>query len=60
MFEPTLEDEIVCIQREIKMRERVYPRWVDTGKMKQEKADWEIKCMNAVLESLHRLKGLEK
>jgi hypothetical protein len=56
----TLDEEILCVRREIGMRERVYPRWVAAGKMKPYNAEREIAAMKSVLESLHRLKGLEK
>lgn len=39
-----------CVEREIKYRKRVYPRQISKGKMTQEKADTEIKVMEAVLE----------
>ena len=55
----TLEEEIICVRREIGMRERVYPGWVRAGRMKQDRADREIEVMKSVLESLHRLRGLE-
>ena len=47
-----LAKQIACIEREIGFRGRVYPRWVASGKMKQEKADYEIAAMRAVLETL--------
>jgi hypothetical protein len=47
-----LPKQIACVQREIGFRERVYPRWVAAGKMKQEKANYEIAAMRAVLETL--------
>jgi len=56
----TLDDEIACVAREVKMRERVYPRWVASKKMIQDKADREIKVMQSVLETLHRMKDLER
>ena len=45
----TIAEMIACIEREIRMRERVYPRWIATGKMTQAKADAEIVTMKAVL-----------
>jgi len=42
--------KLACIEREIKMRERVYPRWVAAGKMSQEKADLELEVMRAIAE----------
>ena len=58
MFPIGVEDQIICVRREIGMRERVYPRWVAAGKMKPHMAEREIAVMKAVLESLLRLKGL--
>lgn len=48
----TIDAMIKCIEREIAMRERVYPRWVESKKMSQEKADDEIQIMKAVLDRL--------
>jgi hypothetical protein len=47
-----LPKQIACVEREISFRERVYARWVAAGKMKQDKADYEIAAMRAVLETL--------
>ena len=43
-----IDDMIKCVEREIGMRQRVYPRWVEQHKMSQEKADLEIRTMTAV------------
>ena len=48
----TLADQCRCVEREIKMRESVYPRWVASGKMSQGRADREIAMMRAVLKTL--------
>lgn len=48
--EPTLPDLIACVERELRLRRRVYLRLVNAGKMDQEHADFEIACMRA----LHR------
>lgn len=48
----TIQDQILCVQREIDMRRRVYPGWVQNGKMKAEKADAEVERMEAVLRTL--------
>lgn len=48
----TIEDQIKAVEREIGMRRRVYPNWVASKRMSQEKADKEIKNMEAVLETL--------
>jgi hypothetical protein len=48
-------DQIACVRREIAMRERVYPKWVNAGRMKAEAAEREIAAMRAVLETLSSL-----
>lgn len=53
----TIEQQIKCVAREIKMRESVYPKWVASHKMSQDAADNQIACMKAVLETL---KGNDK
>lgn len=44
--------QIACVQREIAMREYVYPRRVKIAKMSERKADTELACMKAVLKTL--------
>lgn len=56
----TLKDQIACIEREITMRQRVYPRWIEAGRMKQAKADAEIRTMQAVLATLKTLEEKER
>jgi hypothetical protein len=45
----TYDQKRAAIEREIKMRKRVYPRWVEQDRMSQAKADEEIAAMEAVL-----------
>lgn len=47
--------QIACVERGLGYRSRCYPRWVQEGRMKQDKADAELAAMRAVLETL---KGL--
>jgi hypothetical protein len=46
------QDLVACVEREIRMRERVYPRWVSAGRMTQARADQEIALMREVAEVL--------
>ena len=48
----SLEEMISCIEREIGMRERVYPRWVEQKKLLQATADQELARMRAVRDLL--------
>jgi hypothetical protein len=50
----TLAEQIACVERELAMRRRVYPRWVGRGQMKPGAAEEEIRRMEAVLETLKR------
>lgn len=47
-----LANQIACAAREVRMRARVYPRWVATGKMSQEEATREIAAMQAIVQTL--------
>ena len=42
-------DKLNCAVRELLMRKRAYPRWVESGRMKPEVADMEIKVMQAIV-----------
>jgi hypothetical protein len=48
----TAADKLACAERELKMRTRVYARWVDEGKMSAGKAAHEIACMAAIVQDL--------
>jgi uncharacterized protein YqeY len=48
----TTQEMIVCVAREIEMRRKVYPRWVEAGRMKLARAEREIEVMEAVLARL--------
>lgn len=44
----TNKEKAECAARELKMRQRVYPRWVADGKLKQSAADWQIALMEEI------------
>lgn len=54
--------QIQCVEREISMRQRVYPKQIACGRMAKETADNEIAAMKAVLATLKlaQLKHLDK
>ena len=56
LFAPTLDDQIACVEREIALRRRAYPRFVFNHRMTREKADREIELMEHVLQTLQGLK----
>ena len=47
-----LRQQIEEIDRELKMRASVYPRWVHAGKIKQSQADYHIARLEAVKTTL--------
>ncbi len=51
----SLAEQIASVEREIRMRERVYPRWVEQRRMMEKTAEHEIACMHAVLATLRRV-----
>lgn len=48
------------VRREIAMRERVYERWVDDGKLHPNDAARQLAAMQAVAASLERLEREER
>jgi hypothetical protein len=50
-----LARQIACVEREIALRETVYPRWVTQKKLTDVKAAYEIRCMKGVLETLKKV-----
>lgn len=51
----SIGQQIAAAGRELQLRERVYPRWVDAGTMTAEKARHEIACMKAIVATLQSL-----
>jgi hypothetical protein len=45
----TNADKLACAERELKMRQRVYPRWQEDGRMSAGKAAHELACMEAII-----------
>ncbi|GAB3272714.1 hypothetical protein GCM10027347_44520 [Larkinella harenae] len=54
----TIDQEIQCLIREIGLRKSVYPKRIESGKLKQESADYEIAVMESALNRLKALRFL--
>lgn len=52
--------KLACVQRELKMRERVYPRWHQEGKMSAGKMEHELECMRAIIADYEELAKKER
>lgn len=48
-------EQLACVERELKLRKRAYPRWVRDGRMPQGSAEREIRTMEAVLETVRMM-----
>lgn len=48
----TTEEKLHEIEREIAMRQRVYPRWIANGKLKPEQAAKQIAILQAIAHDL--------
>lgn len=46
------EEVLIEIEREIALRRRVYPRWVDQGKLKLDRAERQIALMEEAVRLL--------
>lgn len=55
----TIGDLLRAAERELSMRERVYPRWIDQGKMKAEAAAHEIQAMRQIADVLDLFRRFE-
>lgn len=53
----TIDEQIKCVKREISLRTAVYAAQVRGGRLKPEDAAHEVACMEAVLETLERVKA---
>jgi hypothetical protein len=45
----TAADKLACAERELKMRKRVYPRWIEAGRMSEGAAAHQIAVMEAIV-----------
>ena len=52
LFPIPIAEQIKCVEREIELRRRVYPRRIADRRMSQAQADKQIAAMSAVLDSL--------
>jgi hypothetical protein len=52
----TLDEQIACAERELRYRIRLYPKWIEAGKITSDVAGKEQAAMRAILDTLMRVK----
>lgn len=55
----SLDAAITEVKRELHMRARVFPGWVDKGFLTQEEADRRVRRLETALQSLYELRALK-
>ena len=56
----SLADQLAAAQREVRLRKQTYPRLIEQGKMTAVEADYQIRVMEAIVKTLHRLDADER
>lgn len=56
----TITEQILEVERELDTRKRVYPKWVNDGRITQTEADCRVACLQAVLETLRLVRCLKE
>ena len=59
-YTPTTTDLLKCAQRELALRKRVYRNRVETRRMSAGEAEFQIICMQAIVEHFERLVEKER
>jgi len=54
-MEISIKQQIMEAKREVALRERVYPKWIGTGRVTQGQADRQLTAMKAILATLEAL-----
>ena len=56
----TLDQQLASARRELALRKKVFPAWIQNGRLTHEKADHELACMTAIVGTLEKLKHLNE
>ena len=56
----TLEDQLNEARREVALRKKTYPGWVERGRMTQGQADYHLAVMEEIVRTFTRLEEAER
>jgi hypothetical protein len=51
----TAHDKLKCVERELALRRKVYPRWISEGRMTHRDARYELDVMAEIAEDYRKL-----
>jgi hypothetical protein len=54
-WNPTINQQLAELRRELVMRRQVFPKWVGAGKLKQKDMDYRIACIEATIKLLEEM-----
>jgi hypothetical protein len=55
MTEHTNGEKLVAVRRELQLRNRLYPRWVEDQRIMAADAEWQISVFEAIVRDYERL-----
>ena len=55
-----LFDQLAAVTRELELRRRVYPKWMQEGRISEAKARHEIDCFEAAVATLQKLVWIQE
>jgi hypothetical protein len=56
----TVAEKLKCAKRELALRQAVYPKFIASGRLKQQSADQEIALMQAIVDDYTALEQTER
>ena len=56
----TLQEQIAELERENRVRRKVFPGWIQQGRLSAQAAEHRIACFDATIAQLKKLQGFEE
>jgi len=56
----TLEEQIAEARRELALRRKCYPQWIQSGKLDMTTAHYQLQAMEAIVKTLMRLDAAQR
>lgn len=59
LLPPTVQDAIIELERELRVRRQVHPRWIRDRRITARASLWQQDCLQVAIDALRRLPTLE-